>query len=281
MQTVRYGFAAVAALIAGWVSCFADDPRVADIARGRQADGSDARPGVPLGTPPRRPATGRYRYQNGRWFFLSADNKWFVWSDGRWISHPTFAQQSDRPVPGGATETPSFRRRFAAFRDYDIGERLQTAEGGNAELATDEIEGPAEESEAFDVGGIPPQQAERGHAGISRAAAQRPEWFNTGSPFGIRHGYGSGFGYSGYGFNNPYGYGPRTGGGGGFSYGFGPYGSVGGQTGMQVGGGSTLISSEPSSLGAPSQLEKGPVGGSVNRASRRKLGGSASSSGGE
>ena len=240
---------------------------------------------VPLGTEPRGPVAGRYRYQNGRWWYLSRDNKWSRWENGVWVPYARAAEQEvARTAPSVAS--PRFDRRFAAYMLYQVGQgRLQTAEGGEAELATDEIAEPGEPAavaEAMEMGALPPRQAERQHAGLRRSAEEeRPGWFNAGSPFGIRYGYGSGFGYSGYGFNNPYGYGPRTGGGGGFAYGFGPYGSVGGQTGSQMsgaGGGANLIRVEQGSLGSPSQLEKGPVGGSVLRPSRRKLGGSASSS---
>jgi hypothetical protein len=245
-------------------------------------------PAVPLGTEPRREAAGRYRYQNGRWWYLSRDNKWSVWQNGRWVAWSRAGQQDIARIPP-FVRSPSFDRRFASYLNYDIGQgALQTAEGGEVELATDEITEPGDEAtvaEAMEMGGLPRRQAERQHAGIRREAQeQRPEWFKTGSPFGIRYGYGSGFGYSGYGYNNPYGYGSRTGGGGAFSYGFGPYGAVGGQTSSRMNGmgagGPNLISAEASSLGAPGGLGKGPVGGSVTRASRRKLGGSASSSSG-
>jgi hypothetical protein len=251
----------------------ADDPATdtKPVIINREGVGSAA----PLGSELTRPARGRYRYQNGRWWYLTRDNRWFYWMNNEWIAY-----RVGRIEPG-AVESPSFNRRFATYQDYQVGQgRLRTAEGGNAELATDEITEPGEATEAFTMGGVPLREAERPRVGIRRTSEKPAEWFNRGSPFGIRYGYGSGFGYGGYGFNNPYGYGPRTGSGGGFGYGFGPYGSVGGQTGSQGGGaGASLISSEPSSIGSPGQLEKGPVGGSLTRPARRKLGGSASSSG--
>lgn len=237
-------------------------------------------PGIPLGTPP-RPTPARYRFQNGRWWYLSRENVWSVWENGRWR---VFSQPRPRPRVSGApiARSPAFERRFATYLVYQIGQgRLQTAEGGGVALATDEVTDPGEEAtvaEAMAVGGIPRRSAQRTHTGIRRAAEEeRPNWFQTGSPFGVRFGYGSGFGYSGYGYNNPYGYGPRSGSGGAFSYGFGPFGSVGGQTSARMPGMSraVLAIGEPPSLGSPSQLEKGPVGGSIARPARRKLGGSA------
>ncbi|HVA46634.1 MAG TPA: hypothetical protein VNH11_09695 [Pirellulales bacterium] len=270
---------AVTSLIWSGLAVFAGGPtvwadKVAATASTANRDESAA-PGVPLGTEPRRRETAPPRFQGGRWWFLSRENRWLVWENGRWVPYS----------PQKAPRSAEFDRRFATYRGYQVGQRrLQTSEGGQAELATDEISEPGEASETFAVGGIPRRQEERRHTGIRRAAEeQQSDWFKSGSPFGNRYGYGSGFGYGGYGYNNPYGYGPRTGSGGGFSYGFGPYGAVGGQTGSQAsgmgGGGPTLIRAEPSSLGAPGELGKGSVGGGVTRAGRRKLGGSAASSG--
>ncbi|HET6881186.1 MAG TPA: hypothetical protein VFI31_13585, partial [Pirellulales bacterium] len=217
---------------------------------------------VLLGAEPRHSATGRYRYQNGRWWYLSRENRWFVWQNKRWTAWSSPARQ-EAPRTAPFAKSPGFDRRFAAYLDYQVGQgRLRSAEGGDVELATDEISEPGAEdavAEAMELGGIPRRQAERRHAGMHHEAEeQRPEWFKSGSPFGVRYGYGSGFGYSGYGYNNPYGYGPRTGSGGAFSYGFGPYGAVGGQTSSRMsgigGGGPNLISAEPSSLGAPGGL---------------------------
>ncbi|HQU44930.1 MAG: hypothetical protein B7Z73_07700, partial [Planctomycetia bacterium 21-64-5] len=46
-----------------------------------------AAPGVPLGTEPRHRETARPRFQGGRWWFLSRDNRWLVWQDGRWVRY--------------------------------------------------------------------------------------------------------------------------------------------------------------------------------------------------
>lgn len=239
-----------------------------------QAGGRPA-PGVPLGTEPRVRSAARYRFQAGRWWFLSRDNQWFYWTNGRWTAY-------SQPRAGNS---PDFDRRFADYQNYQAGQRrLQTAEGGQAELATDEIAEPGDAAEAVDMGGISRRESERRRLAVGRAVQeQQADWFNAGSPFGTRYGYGSSFGYGGYGYNNPYGYGPRTGSGGGFSFGFGPYGAVGGQTGSRMngmGGGPSLIGLEQGGLGPPSQIEKGPVGGSDTRPARHKLGGSAASSGG-
>jgi hypothetical protein len=246
--------------------------------------------GAPLGTLPRRPTTGRYRYQNGRWWYLSRENKWFVWQGGRWLAYMPVREPDRLPsVPAVLAETRAFHRRFAGYLQYSAGQRsLETAEGGNVELATDEVTEPGASevvSEAFMTGGIPPRQAERRHVGVRLTVSEvMPDWFRSGSPFGNRYGYGSGFAYGGYGFDNPYGYGPRNGSGGGFAFTFGPYGSMGNQMTSRVsaiGGGTsnTLGRNIPGTLGLPN-LRGVAVGGTTADPLRRKLGGSATSRGG-
>jgi hypothetical protein len=199
------------------------------------------------------------------------------------------------PAMGGPMAADRFNSWFNAYRGFQGGRaRLGTAESGDVELATGELTAEvAEAGEATDVmefGALPRGQVRTRRPGVGRSISSGGAWFSSGSPFGIKFGYGSGFGYGGYGFDNPYGYGSRTGGGGAYGYGFGPFGSVGGQTGERLsglisGGGGVepgrLISSEPGAIGAPGQLERGAVGGTFGRsgAGARRLGGSASESG--
>lgn len=258
-----------------------------DGAVGRPAT-SRQNPAAPLGSESKRPPDNRYRYQSGRWWYLSRDNQWLVWNGTRWMPYRGQTGQA-----GGPVARANFDTWFNAYRTVQAGGApLQTAEQGEVEMATDEITDAESTGEGFNAGAIPPSQARRQHAGIHAGASGMGAWFNNGSPFGIKYGYGSGYGYGGYGFNNPYGYGPRTGGGGAYGYGFGAFGSVGGQTGERLSGLITggagaepgrLISSEPSSIGAPSQLERGAVGGTFTRsgAGARSLGGSAAEGSGD
>jgi hypothetical protein len=188
--------------------------------------------------------------------------------------------------PGARIESSRFNTWFNAYRGFSTGRaRLQTAEAGQVELATEQISEAAEAAETFEMGGVPGRQVRQRRPGVGRSISGSGAWFNAGSPFGIKYGYGSGYGYGGYGFDNPYGYGPRTGGGGAYSFGFAPYGSVGGQTGERLSSlisgpaedRSRLIGSEAPGIGAPARLESA-VGGTYGRAGAgaRALGGSAS-----
>jgi hypothetical protein len=191
--------------------------------------------------------------------------------------------QAPGNVPASAFASARFNNWFNAYRNFQTGRRLQTAEAGQVEMATIEIAG-GESAEAFE-GGIPRSQARQHRPGVGRAISGTGAWFDAGSPFGIKYGYGSGYGYGGYGFNNPYGYGARTGGSGAYGFGFGAYGSVGGQTGERLSAlisgpvedSGRLIGSEAPGLGAPSRLDTA-VGGSYGRAGAgaRKLGENAS-----
>lgn len=192
---------------------------------------------------------------------------------------------------GGPMDADGFNSWFNAYRGFPLRQgRLATAESGQVQLATGELtaetveQGSAEGMMEF--GALPGRQVRRNRPGVGRAMSTGGSWFTGGSPFGIKYGYGSGFGYGGYGFNNPYGYGSRTGSGGAYSYGFAAYGSVGGQTGERLsglisGGGGfeqgRLIGPEPPGMGAPAQLERGAVGGTYTRSGSgvRDLGGSA------
>lgn len=194
-------------------------------------------------------------------------------------------------VRGGPMDAERFNSWFNAYRGFPVRQgRLATAESGQVELATGELtvetveQGTAEGMSEF--GALPGRQVRRHRPGVGRAMSTGGSWFAGGSPFGIKYGYGSGFGYGGYGFNNPYGYGSRSGSGGAYSYGFGPFGSVGGQTGERLSGlihggagfeQGRLIGPEPPGMGAPAQLERGAVGGTYTRsgAGSRDLGGSA------
>lgn len=196
---------------------------------------------------------------------------------------------------GGPMDAQRFNSWFNAYRGFNLRQgRLATAESGQVEMATGELtaeaveQGTAEGMTEF--GALPGRQVRRSRPGVGRAMSTGGAWFTGASPFGIKYGYGSGFGYGGYGFNNPYGYGSRSGGGGAYSYGFGPFGSVGGQTGERlsglISGGAgvemgRLIGPEPGSIGAPGQLERGAVGGTFGRsgAGTRSLGGSAAEGG--
>lgn len=207
------------------------------------------------------------------------------------------ARQQTAPAGGaqrGALDASGFNSWFNAYSGFQArGGRLATAESGQVEMATGELtaaEVEAGAAEGMEFGALPSRQVRRGRPGVGRAMSTGGAWFSSGSPFGIKYGYGSGFGYGGYGFDNPYGYGSRTGGGGAYGFGFGPFGSVGGQTGERLsglvsGGGGfeagRLISPEPSSIGAPGQIERGAVGGTFGRsgAGARRLGGSASEGG--
>lgn len=210
---------------------------------------------------------------------------------------PATAPGAARAAQGGPLASDQFNSWFNAYRGVQGGRaRLATAESGQVEMATGELSAEAVEAgDAVDVmefGALPGRQVRARRAGVGRAISSGGAWFSAGSPFGIKYGYGSGFGYGGYGFANPYGYGPRSGGGGAYSYGFGPFGSVGGQTGERIsslitGGGGfepgRLIGPEPPGMGAPAQLERGAVGGTYGRsgAGSRSLGGSAAEGGGE
>lgn len=193
-------------------------------------------------------------------------------------------------APRGTMSTNQFNSWFNAYRGFPVRRgRLATAESGQVQLATGELtaEGvETGEAEGTEFGALPRGQVRRGRPGVGRAISPGGSWFSGGSPFGIKYGYGSGFGYGGYGINNPYGYGSRSGSGGAFSYGFAAYGSVGGQTGERLsgltnGGGGVemgrLVGPEPAGIGAPSQIERGAVGGTYTRsgAGSRELGGSA------
>lgn len=268
---------------------------------------SDEPPAVPAELPKQEAAKDRYRFHNGQWWYQADDGQW-LWRNGsRWVPYqprngrrgPAItltARQAQAPAAGGAAPasggatgqpmaSESFNSMFNAYRGFQTGRgSLGTAESGQVEMATSLLgAAESEAAEAVEFGGIPGSQARRRRPGVGRAMNEAA-WFNAGSPFGIRYGYGSGFGYGGYGFNNPYGYGPRTGSGGAFAYGFAPYGSVGGQTGDRLGSliggseaGGRLIGSETASFAAPSRLEAA-VGGSYGSAGAgaRKLGGSAS-----
>lgn len=185
----------------------------------------------------------------------------------------------------GAMQSTQFDGWFNSYRGFQSGRAsLRTAESGQAEMATSEITA-GQPTEGFEVGGIPGRQVSRQRAGVGRSLSGSGAWFNAGSPFGIRYGYGSGYGFGGYGFDNPYGYGSRTGSGGAYGFGFGPFGSVGGQTGERLSSlisgpveeGGRLIGPEPPGMGAPQRLETAQ-GGSYGRAGSgaRRLGGSAS-----
>ncbi|HVX12202.1 MAG TPA: hypothetical protein VHC22_13560 [Pirellulales bacterium] len=201
---------------------------------------------------------------------------------------PVARTQQASPM-GGPMASDGFNSWFNAYRGFQSSRgRLRTAEGGGVEMATGEITTETAETPGAEdfVGGIPSSQARGRRPGMGRAMSSGGAWFNAGSPFGIKYGYGSGYGYGGYGFDNPYGYGSRSGSGGAYSYGFGPFGSVGGQTGERLsslissGAGvepGRLISPEPGSIGAPGQIERGAVGGTFGRAGAgsRPLGGSA------
>ena len=194
------------------------------------------------------------------------------------------------PLAGAAGQ--DFGTWFNAYRSFQTGAGpLRTAEQGGVEMGTADITAEAPATEVFEYGGIPSRQVRR-PSPIGRTMKGSGSWFSSGSPFGIKFGYGSGFGYGGYGFDNPYGYGSRSGSGGAYGYGFGPFGSVGGQTGERlsalISGGAepALIGPEAPGIGAPSRLEQA-VGGQYGRAGAgvRKLGagaggGSGSGSGG-
>lgn len=204
------------------------------------------------------------------------------------------AMRQTAPASGfrsGAMGGEQFNTWFNAYRGFSAGGqgRLATAESGQVELATGELtaaEVEAGAAEDMEFGALPSRQVRRNRPGVGRAISTGGSWFTGGSPFGIKYGYGSGFGYGGYGFDNPYGYGSRTGSGGAYSFGFAAYGSVGGQTGERLsglvsGGGGVelgrLIGPEPPGMGAPAALERGAVGGTYTRsgAGSRDLGGSA------
>jgi hypothetical protein len=198
-------------------------------------------------------------------------------------------------APGGASrqsaaqlgplQSTQFNSFFNSYRGFQTGRAsLRTAESGQAEMATSGISA-GEPTEGFETGGIPGRQVRRRRPGVGRSLSGSGSWFNAGSPFGIRYGYGSGYGYGGYGFDSPYGYGSRTGSGGAYGFGFGPFGSVGGQTGERLSSlisgpveeGGRLIGPEPAGMGAPARLESSQ-GGTYGRAGAgvRRLGGSAS-----
>jgi hypothetical protein len=246
----------------------------------------------------------RYRYHNGRWWYLDRRGQWH-WHDGRrWVLQQSrgpsggevvgqaqtasAAEADEAQAARGRSEmpfaSPQFNTWFNAYRGFPTGRaRLQTAEAGQVEMATSQI-AEGEAPEVFEVGGIPSRQTRGPRAGVGRSLSGGGAWFNAGSPFGIRYGYGSGFGYGGYGFDNPYGYGSRSGSGGAYGYGFGEYGSVGGQTGERLSSlisgpveeGGRLVGPEPPGIGAPARLETA-VGGTYGKAGAgvRKLGESA------
>lgn len=246
----------------------------------------------------------RYRFHNGHWWYLDRGGRWHRHDGRQWVLQqprgPVGRLVSNQAQAAPATEanegqaaparsqmpfaSPQFNTWFNAYRGFQTGRaQLQTAEAGQVEMATSEIEA-GEAPEVFEVGGIPSRQARGRRAGVGRSLSGGGAWFNAGSPFGIRYGYGSGFGYGGYGFDNPYGYGSRSGSGGAYGYGFGEYGSVGGQTGERLSSlisgpveeGGRLVGPEPAGIGAPARLETA-VGGSYGKAGAgvRKLGESA------
>jgi hypothetical protein len=278
----------------------ADDDRATTDTQNQKADSN------PEAAPERvqADAESRYRYHNGRWWYLDRRGQRH-WHDGRrWVLQQSrspsgggiggqaqtapAAEAGEAPAAPGRSQmpvaSPQFNTWFNAYRGFQTGRaQLQTAEAGQVELATSEIT-EAEATEVFEVGGIPRRQARQRRAGVGRTLSGGGAWFNAGSPFGIRYGYGSGFGYGGYGFDNPYGYGSRTGSGGAYGYGFGDYGSVGGQTGERLSSlisgpaeeGGRLVGPEPPGIGAPARLETA-VGGTYGKAGAgvRKLGESA------
>jgi hypothetical protein len=220
----------------------------------------------------------RYRRQNGQWLYWAGKRGWLRWDGGKWTAAPRSQRAGTQYL-----DQREFNSWFGAYRNFQGGRpALQTAEEGDVQLGTADITGEAEAAELMEFGGIPAEQARR-RRGMQDVISGGGAWFNSGSPTGIKYGYGSGYGYGGYGFDNPYGYGTRSGSGGAYGIGFGPFGSVGGQTGERLSALITgkheggLISSEPSAIGAPAQIERGPVGGTFGRAGAgaRKLGGSA------
>jgi hypothetical protein len=242
-------------------------PRAEDFATGQDPDDEDED-----GT------DWRYRRQNGQWFYWTGKGGWMRWDGAKWLAAPRSQQAATQYL-----DQQEFNSWFGAYRNFQGGRpALQTAEEGSVQLGTADITGEAEAAELMEYGGIPAEQARRRRA-VQDVISGGGAWFNSGSPTGIKYGYGSGYGYGGYGFDNPYGYGSRSGSGGAYGIGFGPFGSVGGQTGERLSSlitgkhESGLISSEPGAIGAPAQIERGPVGGTFGRAGAgaRKLGGSA------